>query len=134
MLIGMSLHAKPLLLSFDSPFPSTWFKKAIDSCMQVWHDMRLCQKRGQQVEPEDYHLLLESAVGRLVYAHFCLEHMIKSMGEIPSDDLAYLVQVVTRIQQLSNQEKKITNERLLCMQKVSKQLQLFLTRIMRAYN
>ena len=128
-------YTKQVPLSFESPFPSTWFKKALDSCMQVWDDMQLFQERGQHINQDDHQLLLDSTVGRLVYAHFCLEHMLKTKHKVIADDIAYLIQVVEHIQRISDQGKKRdNNERLLCIQKISNQLKLFLEKVIVAHN
>ncbi len=129
------LYTKQVPLSFDSLFPSTWFKKALDSCMQAWDDMQLFQERGQHINQDDHQLLLDATVGRLVYAHFCLEHMVKIKHKVIADDIAYLIQVVEHIQQVSDQEKKCDNdERLLCIQKISNQLKLFLEKVIVAHS
>ncbi len=126
---------KPKLLSFDSLFPSSWFKKALDSCMQVWDDMQLFQERGQHINQDDHQLLLDTTVGRLVYAHFCLEHMVKIKNKVIADDIDYLIQVVEHIQRISDQGKKRdNNEWLLCIQKISNQLKLFLEKIIVAHS
>jgi hypothetical protein len=130
----LPLHAQQIRLSFDSLFPASLFKKALDSCMQSWNDMQLYQEFVEQIESDNYQLLLETTIGRLVYAQFCLEHMVKTKYRIIPDDVVYLMQVVKHIQQLSEQEKKSTDERLLCIQKTSKQLQLFLKKLIIAYN
>ncbi len=129
------LYTKQVSLSFESLFPSTWFKKALDSCMQVWDDMQLLQERGQHINQDDHQLLFDSMVGRLVYAQFCLEHMVKTKHKVIADDIVYLIQVVEHIQRVSDQGKKHDdNERLLCVQKISNQLKLFLEKIIVTHN
>ena len=88
--------------------------------MQVWDDMQLFQELGQSINQDDHRLLFDGSVGRLVYAHFCLEHMVKTKHKVIADDIAYLIQVVEHIQRISDQGKKRdNNERLLCIQKIS---------------
>jgi len=116
-------------LSFDSLFPSSWFKKSLDSCMQVWNDMQVFQGYNQNII-QDHILLFDAIIGRLVYAHFCLERMVKAKHKVATDDIIYFIEVVERIQRGSELgELSDINEHVVCMQKVSNQIKLFLEKI-----
>lgn len=123
-------YTEQVSLSFDSLFPSSWFKKALDDCMQVWNDMQVFQEYNQNIA-QDHILLFDVIVSRLVYVHFCLERMVKEKHKISTDDIVYLVEVVARIQRMSEPgESRDMNERMPCVQKVSSQIKLFLEEVL----
>ena len=123
-------YTEQVSLSFDSLFPSSWFKKALDSCIQVWNDMQVCQEQNQNII-QDHILLFDTIVGRLVYAHFCLERMVKAKHKVVTDDITYLIEVIERIQRTSELgELSDINERMLCIQKTSNQIKLFLEKLL----
>jgi len=118
--LGATLsHTEQVVLSFDSLFPSSWFKKALDSCMKVWNDMQVFQGQGQNII-QDHILFFDAIVGRLVYAHFCLERMVKDKNNVATDDILYLIELVERIQGMNEPGKASDiNERMQCIQKVT---------------
>jgi len=119
-------YTEQVSLSFDSLFSSSWFKKALDSCMQVWNDMQKFQEDNQNII-QDHILFFDAIVGRLVYVHFCLERMVKDKNNVATDDILYLIEVIERIQRISKKgETSDINERVSCAQKVSNQIRLFL--------
>ena len=123
-------YTKQVLLSFDTLFPSSWFKKALDSCVQVWNDMQVFQEHNDNMI-QDHTLLFDAIVGRLVYAHFCLERMVKEKHKIVTDDIVYFVEVVERIQRMNDPgESSDINERMPCIQKVSNKIKLFLEEVL----
>jgi len=128
--LGATLsYTEQVSLSFDSLFPSSWFKKALDSCMQVWNDMQVFQEQGQNITQGH----IDTTVGRLVYAHLCLERMVKEKYKIVTDDIAYLIEVVERIQRMSElDELTDVDEHMPCIQKISNQIKLFLKEVLYA--
>ncbi len=57
--------------------------------------------------------------------------MVKAKHKVVTGDIVYLVEVIERIQRMSElDESSDINERMLCIQKVSNQIKLFLEKLL----
>ena len=97
LFIGLAaapIFADPDHHSFDSLFPKTWYTKAIESCAQVWgaFDDLIAHP---DASPINRAIIIDAAIGRLVFAQFCLDLIANSQEQkVSSDDAAYLARVV----------------------------------------
>jgi hypothetical protein len=89
--------------SFDSIFPTTPYKDALGSCMQVLGYLdQLCHEhqRGEQIA---FCLVHDAFLGKVVHAEHKVTHLIKNIqsGAVVADDnVRYLSAIVTYINQL----------------------------------
>ncbi len=87
-------------VSFDSLFPKTWYTKATESCSQVWgalEDLACCSSKISQTEKS---IIVDAAIGRLVFAQFCLDLLLDAKEQIVSgDDMMYLARVVAVVEE-----------------------------------
>ena len=110
--------------SFDSLFPKTWYTKATESCAQVWgafDDMIAHPARLQT----DRSVIIDAAIGRLVFAQFCLDLMANSQEQTVSpDDVAYLARVVEVVdERYGKLADSMERDRAYCLRRVINDLQ-----------
>ena len=117
------LYAEHIQLSFDDPFPMSWYKKAFNTGMQVWGDLEMLQE-NVYIGKEECELLLDTTTGRLVYLHICLENMIDSDRVVLADDVTYVVNIINKIELVCIDS--IRHERMLSVHRVVKQIKDFL--------
>lgn len=102
-------------ISFDAPYPASSYKKALDTCMQVWGD--ICVLRDNQEINAERSLLIDAALGRLVYLESAIGEIYAAEQTMkPKDaDMAYLGNLVTRLENCCNQlAERDANERVKC--------------------
>ncbi len=122
-LFSATVDDEKMPISFDQAFPSSWYTKALDVCMQVWADLEGLRASRDTIFPEDRELLLHAAVGRMVYAATCLEQMCVDKNQaIPADDLLYLIRIADRIEERSRSVLSGDNEHTLCFKRMLGQL------------
>ena len=85
--------------SFDSLFPKTWYTKAVESCTQVWGAFDDLRSRSS-ISPANKSIVLDAAIGRLVFAQLCLD-LISNTQEhaISNDDVIYLSRVIDIVEE-----------------------------------
>ncbi len=110
--------------SFDSLFPKTWYTKATESCAQVWgaFDDLIAHPATSQT---DRSIIIDAAIGRLVFAQFCLDLMANSQEQAVSpDDAAYLARVVEVVdERYGKLANSMERDRAYCLRKVINDLQ-----------
>lgn len=83
--------------SFDSLFPKTWYTKATESCAQVWgafEDLHAYPSAS----PRNRSIIIDAAIGRLVFAQFCVDLLATEQDQTVSpDDVAYLARVIEQL-------------------------------------
>lgn len=109
-------------ISFDAPFPSTGYKKALDACMQVWGDV--CVLRDNQEINAERTLLIDAVLGRLVYLDAAINEIVSAPGlslskdvpKILEGDRAYLKKLVLRLEACCDQlAERDPSERIKCL-------------------
>ena len=112
------MHAEHISFSFDCLFPSSWCEKALNSSMQVWGNMQVLQKTNTiDIRQEQYDLYMDVILGRMVFAQFCLEHMMQdSQQAVVAEDIIYLNNIMDKIEQTTN--KNCNDERVICLKYV----------------
>ncbi len=101
---GASTNEQDITVSFDSPFPASWYKKSIDSTMRLWGDLEALLKARDVLNNEDNLLQVHSALGQLVYVHHCIEQLNQdNKRALYADDGAYLDSVLCRLSAMANQ-------------------------------
>lgn len=83
-------------VSFDRLHRSSWFKRALDSCMAARGDLR--ENAYNNVLPHDRQLLAEVTIGRLAYAQFCFLQAVDS-HRLSFEDVRYLARIVEALAQ-----------------------------------
>lgn len=110
--------------SFDSLFPKTWYTKATESCAQVWgaFDDLLAHPT---VSSADRLIIIDAAIGRLVFAQFCLDLMVTAQEPSASpDDVAYLARVVELVdERYAKLSDTLERDRAYCVRRVINDLQ-----------
>lgn len=102
--MGNSADEYSITLSFESPFPASWYKKSIDSSMRLWGDLEALLKTKEAMNPEESLLLVHSALGQLVYVHHCIEQLNQDKRALLyADDGAYLDSVLNRLSNMAHQ-------------------------------
>jgi hypothetical protein len=100
----------PGFFLFDHPVHETWYKKALDACMQSWGDLRDMGVRQEEVssapgvgcghaskpkvEEGRELMIIDAAVGRLHFADLCLKNLCAKPTELASDDIWYLWRIM----------------------------------------
>lgn len=84
-----------ILLDFDSLFPSNVYKRALDSCMQLWGEMDAwsCSKSQRR----DSDLFSDIIVGKLFYIKTCISEIMPKKCNSYIEDLEYLHEIVDKI-------------------------------------
>lgn len=101
---GKNLEDHTMVLSWESPFPASWYKKSIDSSMRLWGDLEALLKIKETMNPEESLLLLNAALGQLVYVHHCIEQLnIDKKMALYADDGAYLGTIIHRLSNAADQ-------------------------------
>lgn len=110
--------------SFDSLFPKTWYMKATESCAQVWGALDDLVAHPA-ILPTDRSIIIDAAIGRLVFAQFCLDLMVGSQEQPASaDDIAYLARVVEVVDERYNKlADLLERDRAYCLRRVINDLQ-----------
>ncbi len=110
--------------SFDSLFPKTWYTKATESCAQVWgaFDDLIAHPATSQT---DRSIIIDAAIGRLVFAQFCLDLMVGSQEQpVSPDDIAYLSRVVELVdERYAKLANTVERDRAYCLRRVINDLQ-----------
>jgi hypothetical protein len=83
-------------LSFDSFFPITWYQKGLESSLLVWQTLVNCFDTNSDRVLLSFDLLL----ARLAFAQFCINRMYQESTPCLSDDNAYFVKVLDKVQKL----------------------------------
>jgi len=119
-----SIFAESDHYSFDSLFPKTWYTKATESCAQVWgaFDDLIAHPATSQI---DRSIIIDAAIGRLVFAQFCLDLMVGSQEPTVSpDDIAYLARVVEVVgERYGKLADSMERDRAYCLKRVINDLQ-----------
>ena len=93
------VHEQKTDVSFESPFYASWYKKALDACMHAWESMNEL-KNCVDITFSERVFIIDSTLGKLVYADFCLEHMQKNDDFfLYHDDAYYLLQVIEKLEE-----------------------------------
>ena len=105
--------------SFDSLFPKTWYTKATESCAQVWGAFDDLIAHPDAL-PTNRAIIIDAAIGRLVFAQFCLDLIANSQEQnVSPEDAAYLARVVDVVDE---RYKKLADsleaDRAYCMRRV----------------
>ncbi|TET36231.1 hypothetical protein E3J61_00935 [Candidatus Dependentiae bacterium] len=123
-LAANSIFAESDHYSFDSLFPKTWYTKATESCAQVWgaFDDLIAHPATSQI---DRSIIIDAAIGRLVFAQFCLDLMVSSQEQTVSpDDVAYLARVVEVVgERYGKLANSMGRDRAYCLKRVINDLQ-----------
>ncbi len=123
-LAANSIFAESDHYSFDSLFPKTWYTKATESCAQVWgaFDDLIAHPATSQI---DRSIIIDAAIGRLVFAQFCLDLMVGSQEPTVSpDDIAYLARVVEVVdERYGKLADSMERDRAYCLRRVINDLQ-----------
>ncbi len=123
-LAANSIFAESDHYSFDSLFPKTWYAKATESCAQVWgaFDDLIAHPATSQI---DRSIIIDAAIGRLVFAQFCLDLMVSSQEQTVSpDDVAYLARVVEVVdERYGKLANSMGRDRAYCLKRVINDLQ-----------
>lgn len=110
--------------SFDSLFPKTWYTKATESCAQVWgaFDDLIVHPGTSSI---DRSIIIDAAIGRLIFAQFCLDLMVGSQEQPASpDDIAYLSRVIALIdERYGKLVGTLEQDRAYCLRQVINDLQ-----------
>lgn len=111
-------------VSFDSLFPKTWYTKATESCMQVWGAFDDLASR-QSMSQTEKSIIIDAAIGRLVFAQLCLELIVDSKEQTVSrDDILYLARVVTVVdERFVKITDSLDTDRAYCLRRVLDELQ-----------
>ena len=121
MLFGLvcAQAAEKTSVSFEDPFPATWYKKALDTCMQVWADLDALIESKETMELEDRLLVLDASTGRLVYVATCFEQMIRTNQSVANSDVMYLTKILALLESHSKKlQQASADERIACFQRV----------------
>lgn len=109
---------------FDSLFPKTWYTKATESCAQVWgaFDDLLAHPATSKA---DRLIIIDAAIGRLVFAQFCLDLITTAQEQsISPDDIAYLVRVIEFVdERYVKLSDTLERDRAYCVRRVINDLQ-----------
>jgi len=123
-LAANSIFAESDHYSFDFLFPKTWYTKATESCAQVWgaFDDLIAHPATSQI---DRSIIIDAAIGRLVFAQFCLDLMVGSQEPTVSpDDIAYLARVVEVVgERYGKLADSMERDRAYCLKRVINDLQ-----------
>ena len=87
--------ADSLSIPFEQQYPASWYHKSLETSMQVWGDLDMLCNGREDMLPDHCQLVIDSAVGRLVYLDWCLRRLKEeTRGRIDPDDISYLVRIV----------------------------------------
>ncbi len=114
LMVNIYVYAERMSLSFDVLFPSSWYEKALYSSMHVWGNLQDLQTMNPyQLHPEQHGVLLDAMLGRMVFAQFCLEHVMQDESSVVfSDDVVYLKNIMDKIEQTVS--SKDSDDRMAC--------------------
>jgi hypothetical protein len=103
-------------LSFQNPFPLSWYQKSIDSSRRLWGDMQFLLKTRDHINSEESLLLIHSALGQLLYVHHCVQQLHQDRHTpLYEDDGAYLGALLHKISGITYQlSEKFSHECLNC--------------------
>lgn len=116
-------------ISFEAPFTSSKYKKALDACMQVWGDV--CVLRDNEEINAERSLLIDAVLGRMVYLESAVGDILSQEPIVkPKDaDLAYLGTLITKLETSCLQlSQKDANERIQCMKTLVQNIKTKLVR------
>jgi len=111
--LAVSMQAEQI--SFEAPFSSSGYKKALDMCMQVWGDV--CVLRDNQEINAERALLVDVVAGRLTYLDAAVTQMLahEAVAKPQDIDLTYLSNLVIRLEICCDQlVERDSNERVKC--------------------
>lgn len=75
--------------------PDQWYQKSLEASLQIWGDLDMLCKGQDDMLPDHSQLVIDSAVGRLVYLDWCLQRFGAALsGHVDSDEITYLVRLV----------------------------------------
>lgn len=83
------------IVTFDSVFPVTWYQKCLETSLSVWQALVQAFEKNDGTEIHFYELL-----GKLVFAQFCINWMVKEGVVCLPEDSAYLGVVLNKVRGL----------------------------------
>ncbi len=98
-------HDDKITVSFDRLFPSSSFKMVLDTCMQIWGDLKMLRECNQS--DQDCSILSDGVIGKLARLNTYVKQMIreyKKKAFFSLDDAEYLVVIIETI---ANEHKDI---------------------------
>ena len=108
---GVGTAQRSVDLSFDTLFPATSFKKALDACLQIWADLDDLAHTTGQVNHGLEAVVIDAATGRLVYVDYCCNAMKREAPDVLRvDDFVYLVRILEMISIRLNDRAKDTDD------------------------
>lgn len=112
---------------FDNPFLTSWYKRSLDTSMQIWSDAQwLLQASQQSVAPQERQLILDAIMGRLAYLNVCIQKMMQhEQQRIKAHDINYLARIIGTLNELCEQlaHKEDPNGRGFCLEQLIKHVQ-----------
>jgi len=83
------------IVTFDSIFPVTWYQKCLEASLSVWQAFAQAFEKNDGSEIQFYELL-----GKLVFAQFCINSMVKEGVVCLPEDSVYLGVVLGKVKKL----------------------------------
>lgn len=101
-------------LNFDSLYPKSWYAKATENCVQVWGTLDQLSQKKITVARQSFQYI-DRAIGQLVFAQSCLEHMTRGKSQPSVENIHYLSRVVGTIADRYHRLPQIDEDRLDCL-------------------
>lgn len=83
------------IVTFDSLFPATWCQKSLEASLSVWQKLIQAFEKNDEAAIPFYELL-----GKLTFARFCINCMVKEGVVCLPEDSAYLGVVLSKVKGL----------------------------------
>lgn len=84
------LHAAPIALSFENPYPMTPCKKVVDACLLAWSDIDVCRVAMTACDDAYASLIL----GRVTWLCQAIKQFLPTAHEVHHDDLGYIYRML----------------------------------------